>query len=256
MTSDHKQEIELSLVVPLFDEAEVFARLVERLQVTMDSACFACEVILVDDGSEDGTRKLAEEICDRDTRFRAVLLSRNFGHQKAVSAGMDYALGRTVAILDGDLQDPPELLLDFHGKLREGYDVVYAVRRNRKEGFIKRFCYWTFYRLLRKLAAVDIPLDSGDFCLMSRKVVDHIRGMPERHRFIRGMRSWIGFRQASMAYDRDARQEGSSKYTFSKLLLLALDGLLTFSEFPLRLSTFCGAAVSYTHLTLPTICSV
>ncbi len=236
--------IELSLVVPVYNEIEVFERLIDRLRSTMDRAGFACEVILVDDGSTDGTRERIESICESDARFRGLLLSRNFGHQKAVSAGLDHARGNSVGVIDGDLQDPPELLLSFHRKLAEGYDVVYAIRKSRKESIAKRFCYWAFYRMLHHTAAVDIPLDSGDFCLMSRKVVDHISAMPERHRFIRGMRSWVGFRQTSIAYDRNARAAGDSKYTISKLFLLAFDGLLTFSEFPLRLSTFVGAAVA------------
>ncbi len=236
--------ITLSLVVPLFNETEVFDRLVSRLQSTMDRASFRCEAVLVDDGSTDGTREAVQKICQQDPRFRGLLLSRNFGHQRAVSAGLDYARGQAVGVLDGDLQDPPELLLDFHKKLAEGYGVVYAIREKRKEGVVKRFCYWAFYRLLRKLAAIEIPLDSGDFCLMSRAVVDQIRLMPERHRFIRGMRSWVGFRQTGMSYERHERQAGCSKYTLSKLVLLAIDGLLTFSEIPLRLATFLGSAVA------------
>lgn len=237
-------EVGLSFVVPVYNEMEVFDQLVERLQATMDQADFSCEVILVDDGSLDGTRDRINAACQIDPRFRGILLSRNFGHQRAVSAGLDHARGQTVGILDGDLQDPPELLLEFHAKLAAGYDVVYAVRQNRKESLLKRFCYWAFYRTLRRMAAIEIPLDSGDFCLMSRAVVNQIRSMPERHRFIRGMRSWIGYRQAGVPYDRQARQAGESKYTISKLFLLALDGLLTFSEAPLRLSTFCGAGVA------------
>ncbi len=237
-------EIALSLVVPVFNEADVFDRLVDRLQATMDQAAFRSEAVLVDDGSTDGTRDRIQEICRADARFRGVLLSRNFGHQRAVSAGLDYARGKAVGVLDGDLQDPPELILDFYNKLAEGYGVVYAIRQKRKEGIVKRFCYWAFYRLLRKLAAIEIPLDSGDFCLMSRAVVDQIRNMPERHRFIRGMRSWVGFRQTGIAYDRDQRHAGDSKYTFSKLVLLAIDGLLTFSELPLRLATFAGTTIA------------
>lgn len=238
------KQIELSLVVPLLNESEVFERLVTRLQATMDQATFPCEAILVDDGSTDSTRNLIEQLCQADARFRGVLLSRNFGHQKAVSAGLDHANGKAVGIIDGDLQDPPELLLEFHQKLSQGFDVVYAVRKNRKENFVKRFCYWAFYRLLQKVSTVDIPLDSGDFCLMSRAVVDQIRCMPERHRFIRGMRSWVGFRQAPCEYDRNARQAGDSKYSFTKLLKLALDGVFTFSEAPLRLATYCGSLVA------------
>ncbi len=236
--------IELSFVVPLFNEELVFAELIERLKATMRLADFSCEVILVDDGSTDRTRELIRELCIADQRFTGVLLSRNFGHQRAVSAGLDHARGKTVGVIDGDLQDPPELLLDFHTKLLEGYGVVYAVRQNRKEGLPKRFCYWAFYRLLKKLSMIDIPLDSGDFCLMSRAVVDQIRAMPERHRFIRGMRSWVGYRQTGFAYDRHERKAGSSKYTISKLIMLAIDGLFTFSETPLRVATMIGGCIA------------
>ncbi len=200
--------------------------------------------MLIDDGSSDETAELIRQACLADSRFRGVLLSRNFGHQRAVSAGLDHARGQAIGVLDGDLQDPPELLLDFHRKLSEGYDVVYAVRKNRKEGPVKRLCYWAFYRLLRSLATIEIPLDSGDFCLMSRRVVDRIRALPERHRFVRGLRSWVGFKQVAMEYDRCERQAGESKYTFSKLLLLALDGLFTFSEVPLRLATISGSLIA------------
>ena len=236
--------IELSLVVPLYNESEVFDQLIARLQATMDQAPFECEAVLIDDGSDDGTRDLIEQACRSDSRFVGLLLSRNFGHQKAVSAGLDHASGKSVGVIDGDLQDPPELLLEFHQKLSEGFDVVYAVRKNRKEGILKRFCYWAFYRLLKKVSTVDIPLDSGDFCLMSRAVVDQVRCMPERHRFIRGMRSWVGFRQTAGEYDRSARQAGDSKYSFTKLLKLALDGVFTFSETPLRIATVCGSFVA------------
>lgn len=239
-----QNQVEMSFVVPLFNEAEVFDSLVSRLTRTMDQAEFACEVVFVDDGSKDGTRERVEAVCERDARFTGVLLSRNFGHQRAVSAGLDHAIGATVGVLDGDLQDPPELLLDFHAKLNEGFDVVYAVRQNRKENPLKRFCYWTFYRLLRQLASIHIPLDAGDFCLMSRRVVDRIKDLPERHRFVRGLRSWVGFNQVAVPYDRCERQAGESKYTFSKLVMLALDALFTFSEMPLRLATLCGAAIA------------
>ncbi len=238
------QAIGLSFVIPVYNEEEVFDSLVERLKAVMDQATMRCEVVMVDDGSSDRTRQLVQQICESDSRFRGVLLSRNFGHQGAVSAGLDYARGAAVGVIDGDLQDPPELLLDFHAKLAEGYDVVYAVRRNRKEGPIKRLCYWAFYRIMKKMAAIDMPLDSGDFCLMSRAVVQKIQAMPERHRFIRGLRSWVGFRQTGFEYDREARHAGESKYTFSKLIQLAMDGLLTFSETPLRIATFSGAAVA------------
>ncbi len=236
--------VELSFVIPLYNEVEVFDALAQRMRSAMDAAGGACETILVDDGSTDGTREKIERLCARDQRFRGVLLSRNFGHQRAVSAGLDFARGRQVGILDGDLQDPPEVLLAFREKLAEGYDVVYAVRQQRKENWWKRLCYWAFYRLLRSVASIHIPLDSGDFCLMTSRVVKEIRAMPERHRFIRGMRSWVGFRQTGMAYNRSARAAGRSKYSLSKLLLLAVDGLLTFSELPVRLATLFGVTVS------------
>jgi glycosyltransferase involved in cell wall biosynthesis len=238
-------KIEISFVVPLYNEQEVFDTLVQRLVQTLAAAPFSCEVILVDDGSTDGTRARIERICDEDPRFRGVLLSRNFGHQRAVSAGLDHARGSCVGILDGDLQDPPETLLEFHRKLlEEDYDVVYGVRQRRKEWLLKRFCYWAFYRLLRRMATIDIPLDAGDFCLMRRRVVDSIANMPERHRFLRGMRSWVGMRQVGVEYDRPARAAGTPKYSFSKLMLLAVDGLLTFSEAPLRIATWFGALVA------------
>lgn len=238
------QAIVLSFVVPVFNETAVFADLVARLQATMQQADFRCEVVIVDDGSTDGTRELINDICARDNRFQGVLLSRNFGHQAAVSAGLDHAQGQAVGVIDGDLQDPPELLLDFHARLNEGYDVVYAVRQRRKEGPLKKFCYWAFYRMLRSLSVIEIPLDSGDFCIMSRSVVDQIRMMPERHRFIRGMRTWVGYRQTGFEYERSARHAGESKYTLPKLMQLALDGIFTFSEKPLRLATYCGITVA------------
>jgi dolichol-phosphate mannosyltransferase len=243
----HKPSIDLwdlSIVIPLFNEEEVFPQLIARLTATLDSLPLSAEVILVDDGSTDATRRLATRACEEDPRFRLVVLSRNFGHQLAVSAGLRHAAGQAVAILDGDLQDPPEILHEFYRKLSEGYDVVYAIRRQRKEGLLKRVAYWGFYRLLRAVASIDIPLDSGDFCILSRRMVQQINAMPERHRFVRGLRSWIGFRQTGHEYSRAARVSGQSKYTLTKLLRLACDGLFTFSEAPLRLATFLGLIVA------------
>jgi dolichol-phosphate mannosyltransferase len=231
---------DLSIVIPLFNEEAVFVDLWLRLAKVMDAMPLSAEVVLVDDGSTDGTRELATLACREDPRFRLVVLSRNFGHQLAVSAGLDHAGGRAVAILDGDLQDPPEVLTDFHRKLSEGFDVVYAVRRQRKESWPKRLAYWMFYRLMRSVAAIEVPLDSGDFCMMSRRVVRRINALPERHRFLRGLRSWVGFRQTGLEYERAARGAGQSKYTFRKLLRLASDGVFTFSDVPLRLATWMG----------------
>ena len=244
MNTQTENPIELSIVVPLYNENEVFGELVNRLAAVLEGLPFHAEVIFVDDGSADGTGELIREACEKDDRFRGAVLSRNFGHQLAVTAGLHYASGNAVAVIDGDLQDPPEIILDFYRKLQEGYDVVYAIRRKRKENLFKRAAYRFFYRILRKLATIPIPLDSGDFCIMSRRVVQLINAFPERHRFIRGLRSWSGFRQVGYSYERDARVYGQSKYTLSKLMLLALDGIFTFSEKPLRWATYMGGTVA------------
>jgi polyisoprenyl-phosphate glycosyltransferase len=232
--------VELSLIVPLFNEAEVFERLASRLTGALPLLPPLTEVLLINDGSNDETGTLISGLCRRDSHFVGVHLSRNFGHQMAVCAGLEQARGEAVAVLDGDLQDPPEILPQFYAKLREGYDVVYAVRQARKEHIVLRFLYWIFYRLMAALTPISIPLDSGDFGIMSRRVVDALKAMPERRRFVRGMRSYVGFRQTGLAYDRHERAAGSSKYTFRKLLTLAADGIFTFSELPLRLATFAG----------------
>lgn len=175
-----------------------------------------------------------------DQRFKVISFSRNFGHQTAVYAGLSYASGDFVAVMDADLQDPPEFLLTCIEKLKEGYDVVYAVRRRRKENLIKKLCYSAFYRLLKAIAEVEIPLDSGDFCVMRQRVVAVLRQMPERNMFVRGLRAWSGFRQAGIEYDRDARAAGETKYPFLKLVRLAMDGVIAFSPLPLRLAAYVG----------------
>jgi len=170
-----------------------------------------------------------------------VFLSRNHGHQIAVSAGMAYAsASHAVMIIDGDLQDPPEMVADFYARIREGYDVVYAIRERRKETMLKRALYWSFYRILRSISDTDLPLDSGDFCMMSRRVNDILVSMPERSRYVRGLRTWVGFKQTGIAYDRDKRLAGESKYPMSKLFQLAYDGIFNFSFVPLRVISRLG----------------
>lgn len=230
----------LTIVVPLYNEETVIPALRQRLLDWRRALGKRVECILVNDGSKDGTEGLLDAFAREESDVKAVHLSRNFGHQQAVSAGLSVAEGDYVAIIDGDLQDPPEEITRFLSKLEEGYDVVYAVRRSRKEGFLKRFAYSVFYRLLSRLSSIDIPLDSGDFCLMRRVVVQQINGMPERHRFVRGLRCYAGYRQTGMDYARDARTSGVPKYTFWKLLELAADGIFTFSAKPLRLATMLG----------------
>lgn len=232
----------ISVVVPLYNEEDTFEELYRRIDASLSGTGLAYEIILVDDGSCDATPVLIDELSQRDRRVIPLHLSRNFGHQAAVSAGLDYARGDVVVVLDGDLQDPPELIPGLIDRWRQGFEVVYAVRRRRKEPWPKRLGYFAFYRLLKAISDLEIPLDSGDFCLMDRKVVAVLSHLPERMRFIRGLRSFVGFRQTGLEYDRPPRGGGSPKYTFRRLFALAVDGLVSFSGRPLRLATYLGMA--------------
>lgn len=232
---------QVSFVIPVYNEESNLPMLVDRLVKIMDQSPIILEAVLIDDGSRDNSRTMLQQLALSDPRFHVVLLSRNHGHQLALTAGLSVARGSEgVFVLDGDLQDPPELLDTFYAKFQEGYDVVYAVREKRKEVFYKRFAYFIFYRILKKIANIDIPLDSGDFSFMSRRVVNVLNKMPEESRFIRGMRTWIGFKQIGIAYDRQERASGDSKYSFSKLVQLALNGIYNFSEFPIKFVTSLG----------------
>ncbi|MCX6136927.1 MAG: glycosyltransferase family 2 protein [Ignavibacteriales bacterium] len=236
---------EISVVVPVFNEEETLGLLVERLVAVLEKMTKRYEVLFVNDGSRDRTYELLIRHAAANQNLRVVDFSRNFGHQTAVAAGLSYAAGDAVIVMDGDLQDPPELLPEFVEKWREGYEVVYAVRAERKENIFKRTAYKMFYRALHALADIDIPLDSGDFGLMDRRVVDAINRMPERNRFVRGLRSWVGFRQVGLPYSRDARFAGDSKYPLTKLMKLAFDGLISFSTAPLKIATAIGFLVSF-----------
>ncbi|TAG75445.1 MAG: glycosyltransferase, partial [Runella slithyformis] len=231
---------QISIVAPLYNETESFPHLVERLNKLMDSQPLAIEVVLIDDGSRDNTPLLMRQLALLDPRYHCVFLSRNYGHQLALSAGLAAARGtEALFIIDGDLQDPPELLPEFYKKYQEGFDVVYAVRRKRKESAIKRLGYYLFYRTLKAISYVEIPLDSGDFSLISRRVADVMNQMPEESRFLRGMRSWVGFKQTGYEYERSERVAGESKYSFKQLFGLAYNGIFNFSEFPIQ---FMGRA--------------
>lgn len=234
----------ISVIVPCFNEEAVLPQLFERLGAVAATWNSGYEIICVDDGSRDATWEILKAQNSKDPRWRCLSFARNFGHQTAVSAGLFYATGDAVVIIDADLQDPPEEIPRLLEKWREGFDVVYAVRQKRKESFLKRFCYWAFYRLMARLVAFEIPLDSGDFCLLSRRVVHTINAMPERNRFVRGLRAWSGFRQIGVTYERAARQAGEPKYNLRKLIKLATDGLFSFSTVPLRLATYLGLWVS------------
>ncbi|MGH7729095.1 MAG: glycosyltransferase family 2 protein [Vulcanimicrobiaceae bacterium] len=238
----------ISVVVPLFNEEGNVAELLSRIGSIMERECTggdAYEIVAVDDGSSDGTLAMLRAERARRPQLAIVALSRNFGHQLAATAGLDAARGDAVILMDGDLQDPPELIRDFLAKWREGYDVVYAVRKTRRgESFFKLLTARAFYRLIRRLTNVAIPVDTGDFRLMSRRVVDALGSARERHRFLRGLVSWVGFAQIGVPYERDPRYSGTTKYPFSKMLRFALDGITSFSEIPLRFATYLGFLVS------------
>ena len=231
---------QLSVVIPCYNEDAVLPLLEKRLTQALNSLGLNWEVILVDDGSSDHTCEYLMRLNAADPRYKVISFSRNFGHQAAVAAGIHFASGNAVAVMDADLQDPPEILAQCIAKWREGYEVIYAVRRKRKEGIFKRAAYSVFYRLLKAVAEVDIPLDSGDFCLMDRRVVDALRALPERNIFVRGMRAWVGFRQIGITFEREARAAGETKYPFRKLVRLAMDGIFSFSTLPLRLAVWLG----------------
>ncbi|MGH2756205.1 MAG: glycosyltransferase family 2 protein, partial [Actinomycetota bacterium] len=235
--SSSRSDPVISVVVPFLNEMDNLSALEERLIPVLEPLG-AFEVIFVDDGSTDQSAEVVLEMRQQNASIKLLRLSRNFGHQAALSAGMDHARGSCVVLMDADLQDPPELLPELLAKWREGYEVVYAVRKKRKESIPKRVAYRSFYRLLRAIAEIEIPLDAGDFCVMDRRVVEAIIGLPERTRFLRGLRTWVGFRQTAVPYDRPARRAGEAKYSARKLMKLALDGLFTLSSAPLRVATY------------------
>jgi len=210
---------QINILVPLYNEEEVFGELVARLSKVMDDSALRIKVILVDDGSLDHTSDLMRELSMKDERYSSVFLSRNFGHQLALTAGLDYVdAAEAVFIIDGDLQDPPELLEEFYPYLKKGYEVIYAVRKKRKEFFLKTCAYNFFYRLLKRMSKFEIPADAGDFSLISRRVVNDMNRMREESRFLRGMRSWVGYKQIGVEYERAERDKGNTKYTLKKLI--------------------------------------
>lgn len=234
----------LSIVVPVHNEASNLPELFSRLTTVLTAANLTYEILIVNDGSTDESLALLREFHATDPRLKVINLARNFGHQVAISAGLDHARGDGIVLMDADLQDPPEVIPDFIRKWDEGYQVVYGTRRKRKENVFKRSAYAVFYRLLRQVSDIEIPLDTGDFSLIDARVADVMRTMPERARFVRGLRSWVGFRQIGIEYPRSSRLSGEPKYTFSKLLKLALDGLLSFSILPLRLAVYLGLSIA------------
>jgi len=232
-----------TIIAPIFNELENLPILQQRISEVMDQTGKPWELVLVDDGSTDGSTEVIRELAVKDERIRPVIFARNFGHQIAVTAGMDYSRGDAVVIIDADLQDPPEVILEMIEKWQEGYEVVYAVRAEREgETFFKKFTAAFFYRLIYRITDVNIPLDTGDFRLMDRKVVNVMNAMKEHHRFLRGMSAWVGFKQIGVSYKRAARFAGETKYPLKKMLKLALTAITGFSYVPLQLATFLGFA--------------
>ncbi|MDB4943530.1 MAG: hypothetical protein JWP97_3064 [Labilithrix sp.] len=234
---------EVSLVIPIYNEEAVLPRLDERLgQLLAALGDLTTEVVFVDDGSKDRSMTLLRAMVAREPRYRALSFSRNFGHQRAITAGMDASRGRAVVVMDADLQDPPEVILEMVKKWREGYDVVYGRRRSRAgETPFKLLTAKLFYRLFAAMIPIEVPLDTGDFRLMSRRVVVAMRSLRETHLFVRGLVAWLGFKQTAVEYDRAARLAGETKYPLRKMLAFAFDGIMSFSILPLRLATYLGA---------------
>ncbi len=248
-------KITYSIIAPIYNEIENLPELYRRVKEVMDSSGEPWELILVDDGSTDGSTVKIRELAEADKTVCPVIFARNFGHQVAITAGWDYARGDAVVIIDADLQDPPEVILELAKKWKEGYEVVYAVRAEREgESWFKKFTAAAFYRLIYSITDVKIPVDTGDFRLMDRKVVNVLKQMKERHRFPRGMSAWVGFRQIGVEYKRAARVAGVTKYPFSKMLKLALNAITGFSYFPLQVATYFGfASAGVSILAIPVV---
>jgi glycosyltransferase involved in cell wall biosynthesis len=234
----------LSVAIPVYNEESILPELLRRLRAVLDTLPGGPhEMLFVDDGSIDRTFEILAKAVSEDSRIIALSLSRNFGHQAAITAALDHVAGDAAVVMDGDLQDMPEAIPQFVEKYREGFDVVYAQRVRRKESLLLRVCYFVFYRMMAGLSDIRLPVDSGDFGLMSRRVVDHLRKMPEHHRYLRGLRSWVGFRQAGVLVERAERHSGRSKYSLMRLIKLAFDGIFAFSIVPIRAAALVGAFV-------------
>jgi len=237
--------MQLSIIIPIFNEQGNIDRLINRLKGVVSQLNIDCEYIFINDGSKDDSINIIRNLAKIDTSVKYINFSRNFGHQIAVTAGLDKAKGDRIVIIDADLQDPPELIIDMFNKMNEGYEVVYAKRKARKgESWLKKFTARMFYRILKAITSVNIPVDTGDFRIMDRKIVDVLKQMPEQQKFLRGQISWIGFNQTYVEYERDERNAGETGYTYKKMIRFALDGITSFSNFPLKFASICGFVVS------------
>jgi glycosyltransferase involved in cell wall biosynthesis len=240
-----QQQIQYSIVIPVYNEEEVIHETYRRLTKVMSLTGEPYELLFVNDGSRDHTADILKDYSEKDESVVLLDFSRNFGHQIAITAGMDYSRGKAVVVIDADLQDPPELILEMIAKWKQGYDVVYAKRTNRKgETFFKKQTAKMFYRFLQSMTDIDIPLDTGDFRLLDRRVCDQMNNLQEKNRFVRGLVSWVGFKQTAVEYERDERLAGESKYPLKKMLQLSMDGITSFSYKPLKLASYAGATLS------------
>lgn len=230
----------ISILVPVYNSASFLHKLLDAIDEQRISSNWELELVLVDDGSKDKSFDKIVELSQKYNYIKGIKLARNFGHQAAVRTGMTYCKGEYIAIIDDDLQDPPSLLPTFFTYLDNGYDVAYGVRKKRKESFLKKVSYGAFYRILQRMSNIDIPLDTGDFCVMKKRVMEQILLLKEKNPFLRGMRAWVGFNQIGVAYERQGRIEGESGYTIRKLLKIAADGIFSFSKIPIRLITYLG----------------
>lgn len=240
-----KSGIQYSIVVPVYNEELVIGETYKRLKKVMDSTEETYEIIFVNDGSKDGTVEIAKTICDMDSNIKLLSFSRNFGHQLAISAGMDNSSGNAVVVIDADLQDPPEVILKMIEKWKEGYDVVYGKRAKRNgETFFKKFTAKAFYRILKSMTDIDIPVDTGDFRLIDRKVCDKLKSLPEHNRYVRGLVSWVGYKQIGVEFIRKERFAGETKYPLKKMIKFASDGIASFSYKPLKFANYVGGIIS------------
>ncbi|MGI6085078.1 MAG: glycosyltransferase family 2 protein [Acetivibrionales bacterium] len=239
------EKILCSVIVPMYNEEVVVQETYRRLTKVMDSIGESYEIIFINDGSRDNTRAMINELCNKNKNIKMIDFARNFGHQIAITAGMDYAAGDCIVIIDGDLQDPPELIPDMIKIWHDGYDVVYGRRKSRQgETFFKKFTAKVFYRILHSLTSVDIPVDTGDFRLIDRRVCEALKQLPERSRYVRGLMSWVGFRQTAIEFERSKRFAGETKYPLKKMLKLAMDGIMSFSYKPLKFASYIGSILS------------
>ena len=239
------EEIRLSIVIPVYNSSEIFPELHKRLYSTLTDMKIQYEIIAVVDGCRDYSAEVIASLCKNDNNLKLIEFSRNFGHQMAITAGLQHTSGEMIIVMDDDLEDPPEMIPVLIEKAEEGYDIVYGIRQKRKVSIFRKLAYRSYYILLNKLAGLDMPYDAGDFCLMRRQVVEKLNSMPETNRYLRGMRKWLGFRQTGIEYERGIRFTGKSGYSITKYIKFAFDGVFSFSYKPIHYISFFGFIIAF-----------